>query len=164
MNKAMLALLTDAERLLVAQTEPAHLSALDEDEVSAVHTRIGRARNKYVGIYRRGAAGRVSERGGRGKAGVESGRDRAKAEVFEEALSRVSRRLAVLAAESARTLRDERLASARAARTGGSSGAVAAKPAKTRARVKSPRTPIGQKNRAAAAGKNATWQAKRDSK
>src|SRR6266487_6742468 len=58
MNASLLAVLSDAERLLVAQTEPAELAALD----------------------------------------------------FEEALSRASRRVAVLARQSAARLRAERIA------------------------------------------------------
>ena len=59
MTKAMLAALNDSERLLVAETEPRELNDLNEDEVVELHTRIRRARNKYVGQYRRGATARV---------------------------------------------------------------------------------------------------------
>src|SRR6266480_2143789 len=54
MNASLLAVLSDAERLLVAQTEPAELAALDEDAAIEFEARIRRARNKYVGQYRRG--------------------------------------------------------------------------------------------------------------
>src|SRR5580704_14123085 len=56
MNASLLAALNDAERLLVAQTERAELAALDEDAAIDLEGRIRRARNKYVGQYRRGAA------------------------------------------------------------------------------------------------------------
>jgi len=56
MNAALRAVLNDAERLLVAQTERAELAALDEDAAIELETRIRRARNKYTGMYRRGAA------------------------------------------------------------------------------------------------------------
>ena len=106
MNKALLAALNDSERLLVAETEPPMLALLDEDEASALHTRVLRARNKAQGIYRRGAAGKVSATGGRGKARPQNSLARTKVEAFEEALARVSQRLAVLARQSARELRD----------------------------------------------------------
>src|ERR1700746_1474410 len=109
MNASLLAVLSDAERLLVAQTEPAELAALDEDAAIEFEARIRRARNKYVGQYRRGASARVAEAGGRGKARPENTRAALKAEAFEEALSRVSRRVAVLARQSAARLRAERL-------------------------------------------------------
>ena len=116
MNAALRAVLNDAERLLVAQTERAELAALDEDAAIELETRIRRARNKYTGIYRRGAAAAVAEHGGRGKARPENTQAAMKAEAFEEALSRVSRRVAALARQSAAELRAERLATARAAR------------------------------------------------
>ena len=58
-NASLLAVLNDAERLLVAQTERAELAALDEDAAIDLETRIRRARNKYVGQYRRAASARV---------------------------------------------------------------------------------------------------------
>ena len=60
MNASLLAVLNDAERLLVAQTERAELAALDEDAAIDLEARIRRARNKYVGQYRRAASARVA--------------------------------------------------------------------------------------------------------
>ena len=90
MNASLLAVLNDAERLLVAETGRAELAALDEDAAIELETRIRRARNKYVGQYRRAASAAVAEHGGRGKAQPENKRAAMKAEAFEEALSRVS--------------------------------------------------------------------------
>src|SRR6516225_12429151 len=118
MNASLLAVLTDAERLLIARTERAELAELDEDAAIELEARIRRTRNKYVGLYRRGASGAVIEHGGRGKAAPENTRAAMKAEAFEEALSRVSRRVAVLARQSATQLRAERLAAARATTRG----------------------------------------------
>src|SRR5690348_13770214 len=129
MNKSLLAVLNDAERLLVGQTGRAGLAALDEDAAIELDARIRRARNKYVGQYRRAAAAAVAGHGGRGKARPENTRAAMKAEAFEEALSRVSRRVATLARQSAAQLRAERLAAARAARQGQAPGDHAAAPA-----------------------------------
>lgn len=118
MQKSQLAILTDDERMLVLETMPDALAELDEDAVSDLHRRIRKARNKYSGIYRRRAAQRVASTGGRGKAFGKNQRARDKAEVFEDALARVSDRLAVLAREAAEALKQERLAAARAAKTG----------------------------------------------
>jgi hypothetical protein len=118
MNASLQAVLSESERLLVTETEAAQLASLDEDATADLHTRIRRARNKYVGQYRRGASSKVAEHGGRGKARLENTRAAMKAEAFEEALARVSRRLAVLARHSAALLRRERLEAARTARTG----------------------------------------------
>ena len=108
MNASLLAALNDAERLLVAQTERAELAKLDEDAAIDLEARIRRARNKYVGQYRRGASARVVEHAARGQAAPENQLAALKAEAFEEALARVSRRVAVLARQSAAALAPRR--------------------------------------------------------
>ena len=173
MNASLLAALNDAERLLVAQTERAELAALDEDAAIDLEGRIRRARNKYVGQYRRGASARVVEQGARGQAMPENQRAALKAEAFEEALARVSRRVATLARQAAAALRAERLAAARAVRQGRGPGtretapavgrkgpSVTAEPAGDRA-LRSPRT---EKQRAGTLASGARRQAKRDSR
>jgi hypothetical protein len=179
MNASLLAVLNDAERLLVAETERAELAALDEDAAIDLEARIRRARNKYVGQYRRAASARVAEHGGRGTARAENKRAAMKAEAFEEALARVSRRVATLARQAAAALRAERLAAARAARQGRSPGtgpapgtrsaepavgrkgrSVTAEPTGDRA-LRSPRT---EKQRAGTLASGARRQAKRDSR
>ncbi len=170
MNKTLLAALTPTERLLVAETEPAALALLDEDETSALHTRVLRARNKAQGVYRRGASGKVAAKGGRGKARPQNTHARTKAEAFEEVLGRVSQRLAALARQSARELREERLAAAAAAKAGGVAGAKA--PAAAKGRTVAPkrtgdrslRSPASEKKRAGNQGANARWQSKRDAR
>ena len=173
MDASLLAVLNDAERLLVAQTEPAELAPLDEDAAIELEARIRRARNKYVSQYRRGASARVAEQGGRGLARPENRRAAMKAEAFEEALSRVSRRVAALARQSAAELRAERIAAARAARQGrdpaksgaeptaGRKGpAVTGEPTGDRA-LRSPRT---EKQRASTLAAGDRRQAKKDSR
>jgi hypothetical protein len=112
----LLAVLNDTERLLVAETERPALAALDEEGAIELETRVRRTRNKYVSQHRRAASAAVIEHAGRGKARPENQRAAMKAEAFEEALSRVSRRVAALARQSAAQLRAERLAAARAAK------------------------------------------------
>lgn len=119
MNATLLAALNDAERLLVAETEASAMAALDEDGVLALHDRVRRARNKYVGQYRRGASAKVGAKGGRGKARPQNRAAALKAEAFEGALSRVSRRLTKVSNEAAAALREERLDAARAVKSGG---------------------------------------------
>ena len=96
-----------------------------------------------------------------------------KAEAFEEALARVSRRVATLARQAAAALRAERLAAARAARQGRAPGTGPAKPAVGRKgpsvtaeptgdrALRSPRT---EKQRAGTLASGARRQAKRDSR
>ena len=169
----MLAVLNDAERLLIAQTERTELAALDEDAAIEFEARIRRARNKYVGQYRRGASAAVPEHGGRGKARPENTRAAKKAEAFEEALSRASRRVAALARQAAAELRAERLAAARAARQSRGPGEPEPAPATGRkgtARTAAPagedarRTPAARHQRASTRALGARRQAKRDSR
>ncbi len=105
--------LSEGEFRLVRETEKVQMADLDEDELIALHSRIRRARNKYVTLYRRAGAAKVKHKGGRGSGKTANTRNAAKAEAFEDALSRVSRQLAVASRQSARELKDERLALAR---------------------------------------------------
>jgi hypothetical protein len=173
-NKTLIAALNEQERLLVAETERDALDALDEDEALALHARIRSARNKYTGQYRRAASARVAEKGGRGKARPENKQAALKAEAFEQALSVVSRRLAVLSRSSAAQLRSERIATARtasaaaspAAGSGGRTrtGAGAARSVTDRPRGdRSLKSPSSEKRRATAQASGARKQAKRDS-
>ena len=173
MNASLLAVLNDSERLLVAQTGKAELAALDEDAALDLEARIRRARNKYVGQYRRNASARVAEHGARGTARPENLRAFMKAEAFEEALSRVSRRVAALARQSAAELRAERLAAARAARQGQGPGArrTASPPRRKGSAVtgeptddRAHRLPAAAKRRASARAAGARQQARRDSR
>ena len=118
MNATLLSALTPAERHLVSRTDPQNLTMLNEDEALDLHDLLRRARNKAVGQYRRGGASRVQAKGGRGKAKQTNGNAALKSEAFEEALARVSRRVATLAKQSAAALKTERLAAAQAVRTG----------------------------------------------
>jgi hypothetical protein len=124
MNKAMLNSLTEAERLLVDETMPDALAGLDEDALLELHQRIRRARTKYVKLYRRGAGAAVRKRGGRGISYPANQRARDKAEIFESALARVSRRVGVAARQASAELRAERIKAARAGRGTGPAGAA----------------------------------------
>ena len=60
MNRAAVATLSLPERLLVEQTEPKALAALDEDEAGDLLLQVRRARNKYSKLYRRQAGAQVA--------------------------------------------------------------------------------------------------------
>ncbi|MEV0285899.1 MULTISPECIES: hypothetical protein [unclassified Kribbella] len=113
MNQGLLNSLTDAERLLVAETDRSTLKGLDEDDLLDLHQRIRRARTKYVKNYRRAASAAVAPAGGRGMSYARNQRDRDKAELFEAALARVSREVAVAASRASKQLRTERIEAAR---------------------------------------------------
>ena len=149
---------------------PAQLRKLDEDALVELHTRVRRARNKYSKLYRRRASERVRKDGGRAKASVVNQRTLVKAEVFEDALAQVSAQLAKVAAQSARDLRDERLATASsgqgsraqapvpAARASKKAGRTTSKPAAKR------RTPISKRASASSRASTRRHQAKRASR
>lgn len=161
--------LTESEFLLIRETEPAALADLDEDALLELHRRIRRARNKYVGLYRRAGAAKVSAKGARGSARSANERNGAKAEIFEGALGRVSKQLGIAAQRSARELKAERLARARQDSTapkppakGKGKGKVATL---GRARVDQTRKSPGRKKREAGSiATGARRQAKRDSR
>jgi hypothetical protein len=173
MDASLLAVLSDAERLLVAETDRTALTALDEDGAIELEGRIRRARDKYVSQYRRGASARVAEHGGRGRARPENTHARTKAEAFERALASVSRRVAVLARQSAAELRAERLAAAKAARQGDWPQAGEMVPRQRRrgpevtpepSGERALRNPASERQRAETLAQGARRQAKRDSK
>jgi hypothetical protein len=157
---ALLNSLAEGELSLVRETEPDRLTALDEDALIELHTRVRRARNKHVKVYRRQAAARVGDVGGRGKARPKNTRNRAKAEAFENALAAVSRRLAEAAQESAAVLETERLA-ASPPPAAGPPPAAKLKPQRTDRRPKSPDL---RKRQASTRAKGARRQARKDSR
>jgi len=173
MDAATLAVLNQTEKLLIAETDREALAALDEEAAIELETRIRRTRNKYVSQYRRAASARVADRGGRGAARPENARAAQKAEAFERALSRVSRRVSVLARESAAALRAERLALAKAAKQRDWPGAEEIVPRQSRQGPDAPasrtgdralRNPASERERAGTLAAGARQQARRDSK
>jgi hypothetical protein len=167
MNRGLLNSLTDAERLLVAETERDELKRLDEDELLDLHQRIRRARTKYVKNYRRAASAAVAQTGGRGMSYPKNQRDRDKAELFESVLARVSREVAVVANRASMELRTERLEAARAAKA--SAGVPAKRPAdqpkpQASTRPRTTKTTGGLKKDASTRALGARRQAKRDAR
>ncbi len=169
---APLSSLSQPELALIRETERERLAALDEDALVDLHQRVRRARDKYVKLYRRQASARVMEAGARGAARPRNRHNADRAEVFEDALARVSRRLAVVAGESARALRAERLEAARSARASGPTAAApgAAKRTAKRAAPKpatstpATKSPARKKQEASTLAQGARRQAKRDTR
>jgi hypothetical protein len=167
MKQALLNSLTEKERNLIAETEPDALAGLDEDASLELHDRIRRARTKYVKLYRRQASAGVVAHGGRGFSYPKNQRDRDKAEVFEVALARVSKRVEVVAKQAAADLRAERLAKARAGRgTGPASGPDPASEGvpDSRSLRRPVKTTGGLKKDASTRAMGARRQARRDSR
>lgn len=115
-TKAMLSLLTGDERRLIEQTTPKRLGKVNEDQLITLLDRIRRARNKYSKLHRRQSSAQVKADAARGFAAKKNERTASKAEIFEEALSRVSRQLSVESRRSAKDLRASRIADAKKAK------------------------------------------------
>ncbi|MEZ5142954.1 MAG: hypothetical protein R2726_10610 [Acidimicrobiales bacterium] len=176
MNKATRALMSDAELELLRATEPKRLEPLDEDQLCELHARVRRARNKYAKLHRRQAGAQVRTERSRGTAAKKNQRTAAKAEVFEDALARVSRQLARAAKQAAAELRAERLAAAEAVKAGGTGGGRrgtsnnrraaggSARPERRDDRARRSRTPIEKRTRATTKARGKRDQAKRDSR
>lgn len=169
MKQALLSSLTEKERALIAETEPEALAGLDEDALLGLHDRVRRARTKYVKLYRRQASAGVVEHGGRGFAYPKNQRDRDKAEVFELALARVSKRVEIVAKQAAAELRAERLATARAGRGPGPGPGTRSGPASDAvpddtSRRRPVKTTGGMKKDASTRAMGARRQAGRDSR
>jgi hypothetical protein len=155
-----------AEQRLVADSSREAMADLDEEELLALHSRIRRARSKYVTMYRRKASGAVAKRGGRGFSYPKNQRDRDKAEVFETALAAVSREIAAHAARAAAELRSSRLAAVRSSSSSGprksAAPAATTTPGTSRSRG-AKKTSGGIKRDASSRAAGARRQAKRDS-
>jgi len=170
MDTATRRMLNDAEQQLLRECTPAKLRKLDEDALVELHTRVRRARNKYSKLYRRRAGERVRKDGGRAKASAVNQRTLVKAEVFEDALAQVSAQLAKVAAQSARELRDERLATASSGKGARAKAAVPAaraskKAGKTKGKPAAKRqTPISKRASASSRASTRRHQAKRASR
>jgi hypothetical protein len=172
MNKAFRKYLTSSEIELIELTKPVNLKELDEDALADLHNRVRRARSKYSKLHRREAASQVRRDGARAKAAAKNPRSAVKAEVFEDALARVSRSLAAAAKASAAELKAERLAAAAAGTAGPKvtakstprAGAKKKATARGKGSVASKRTPATRKKVASTRATGARRQAKRDSR
>ncbi len=155
---ALLGSLTESELALFREVDPDRLAGLDEDTLIELHTRVRRARNKHVKVYRRSAAALVEKSGGRGKARPKNTRRRAKAEIFEQALAAVSRQLAIKAQESAEVLQTERLTESK------SPAATPVRTMKSQVNDRKPDSPALRRQHASTRAKGARRQARRDSR
>lgn len=161
MDAQLRAMLNESEQELLRAAEPRELKRLDEDELAALHDRIRRARNKYSKLYRRRASSQVSTDRARARAHAAHVKAARKAEGFEDALARVSRRLADLAEVAAAELKAERLAAASKSKTTPRSS-VATSERSPSSTTRATRTPATEKRRASTKASNKRSQAARD--
>jgi len=165
---ATVASLTEKERALIAETERAALLQLDEDGLLELLARVRRARDKFVQLHRREVGSRVVEKGARGAASAPSRRSASKAEIFEDALARVSAAVAKAARTSAAALKAERLAAAaagtQAAPVSGAGSKASVGPSSTPSAKGRARKPVERKVVASSRAAGAKRQAARDAR
>ena len=162
MDAQLRSMLNETEQALLRAVQPRELKRLDEDALTELHDRIRRARNKYSKLYRRRASARVTSDRSRSRASAANAKAARKAEGFEDALAKVSERLAEVAAAAAEELKAERLAAAR--RTPSPATTPTAKKATGGAASSksTTRTPASEKKRASTKASNKRNQAARD--
>lgn len=159
--------LSESDFQIVRATEPTQMADLDEDALISLHARVRRARNKHVGNYRRVGAAKVARKGARGVARKVNERNAARAEILEDALSRVSRQLGIVARRSAQELKEDRLARARSAVAEATPTPRESGKVRTHGRVRVDETrksPGRKKHEASSIAAGARRQAKRDSR
>ena len=128
MNKTLFAMLTESEKRLLLSAEPAALRGLDEDDLATLHDRVRHAQTSTpscIAVALANGSRRMPHADALHDVNVRTAR---KAELFEDALARVSRHLARAAAEAAQGLKAERL---RAAQRGVSKPPAVVRPRRT---------------------------------
>lgn len=110
MKPTELRLFSKAEQTLLVNTQKKRLDEMSEDDLDELFTRVRRARNKYMKLYRRQSATLVTDHESRAGTDTSNQRTRRKAEIFEDSLARVARSLAAAARATSRQLKEERLA------------------------------------------------------
>ena len=175
MNPTELALFSANEQTLLVATEPARLALMSEDELGDALLLVRRARNKYSKLHRRQGSTTVGEVGRRAATQSQNLRTLRKAEIFEDALARVSRAYATAAKAAATQLKSERLALAAAATSSSPAAAPKAPKSTAKAGKSDGRTAAGRgvqpasataspARRGSSKAQGAKRQAKRDSR
>lgn len=109
MKSSEISLFTAKEQTLLVDTESKRLADLDEDALADLLTRVRRVRNKYSDLHRRQGASAVKAAGKRAVTSTANERTTRKAEILEDAVSRVARHLSRAARANADDLKRERL-------------------------------------------------------
>jgi hypothetical protein len=162
MDAQLRSMLNETEQALLRAVQPRELKRLDEDELTELHDRVRRARNKYSKLYRRRASARVASDRSRSRASAANAKAARKAEGFEDALAKVSERLAQVAAAAAEELKAERLAAARRTPVGATTPTAKKATGGATSSKSTTRTPASEKKRASTKASNKRNQAARD--
>jgi hypothetical protein len=165
MNPRELSLFTAKEQTLLVATERARLDEMSEDELGDLLGLVRRARNKYTGLHRRQSGTSVAGAGKRYAATTSNQRTLRKAEIFEDALSRVAKALSAAARATRDELKRERLDAARAAKGAPTPAAGASRSgARSTPSTKRSGTKVTSRRAASTTASNARNQARRDTR
>lgn len=113
MRPSEISLFSPSEQTLLVETEPKRLDKLNEDELVKLLGRVRRVRNKYSDLHRRQGASTVRSSGKRYAATTSNTRTLRKAEIMEDAVSRVARYVSRAARANANAVKEQRLEDAR---------------------------------------------------
>ena len=108
-----ISLFTAKEQELLVATRTEDLKKMGEDDLADLLLIVRRARNKYSGLHRRQSTATAKSAGKRKAASTSNQRTLRKAEILEDALSRVSLYLSRAARASANECKRERIKAAR---------------------------------------------------
>lgn len=170
MNPTELSLFSEKEQTILVATEKARMAEMSEDELGDLLMLVRRARNKYSKLHRRQASASIESAGKRSASSSSNTRTLRKAEIFEDALARVSTALAAAARVSRDELKQERLAAARGEDSPTSRASGGTGPGKPSGTARTTRTGSGSggkghvtsRRAASTRASNARSQAKRD--
>ena len=109
MKPSEISLFTAKEQSLLVSTESKRLEGLDEDALADLLGRVRRARNKYRDLERRQSTDAIAAAGRRSVSSSAAERTLRKAEIFEDAISRVARHLSRAARANANDLKRARI-------------------------------------------------------
>ena len=112
MKPSEMSLFTAKEQTLLVDTEAKRLEELDEDALADLLIRVRRARKKYTDLDRRQSSAAIAASKRRSVSATSGERTLRKAEIFEDATSRVARSLSRAARSNANALKADRLAAA----------------------------------------------------
>ena len=107
-----MSLFTAKEQTLLVDTEAKRLEELDEEALADLLARVRRARKKYTDLDRRQSTAAIEASKRRSVSATSGERTLRKAEIFEDATSRVARFLSRAARANANSLKADRLAAA----------------------------------------------------
>jgi hypothetical protein len=165
MKPSEISLFTKKEQTLLVETENKRLEGLDEDALADILNRVRRGRKKYSDLDRRQSVAAIKASGRRAASASSNERTMRKAEIFEDAVSRVSRHLSRVARANANQLKRERLDAAKSSSDGPTAkrGKSASKKPASASRAKKKSKIVSPARKGATSASNKRSQARKDS-